>query len=224
MSDTLKPCPFCGGEIGVGYSQEHNFHWWYCINCDARTGKYFKSGADAIADANRRYPNKNNDALMAECRDIIKDMGNAEWATPEHGAEILYELIDQHYSRLKALLGDYDLRAQQPDPYNTQIEPLTPTGTIRARFIKADAPTVNMPACDAPNPLEAIAAEMARCCGAIVSDCKSLKTGICICGAEMSSSHDNHCPVDTGDYYFDSMIQQAQKTIDDYNTWKESQK
>lgn len=65
----IKPCPFCGSEINIG-GEDALGYWWNCSKCEIGSSRYFKSAAEAIADANRRAPHP-LEAIAAEMAERI---------------------------------------------------------------------------------------------------------------------------------------------------------
>lgn len=57
MSDIeLKPCPFCGGEVGHVVWSMHDYHRAECEDCDISMD-YFHNAKDLEEAWNRRAPN-----------------------------------------------------------------------------------------------------------------------------------------------------------------------
>ena len=52
MNEELKPCPFCGGEVGISQIYDWSFRV-YCSNCDIEIDG-FSTEEEAIDEWNRR--------------------------------------------------------------------------------------------------------------------------------------------------------------------------
>ena len=77
MTDSLLPCPFCGGEaklysIGTGSPHYGRYHQVICQGCLTATGAYWSGEQSAIDAWNTRADNMphTHDELLAEMRAI----------------------------------------------------------------------------------------------------------------------------------------------------------
>lgn len=71
MTDTLKPCPFCGGVAKIGKGEIE--FWAYCPHCGAQTELY-ETEQEAIKAWNSRpiedELDKKNGCLIGTCHDL----------------------------------------------------------------------------------------------------------------------------------------------------------
>lgn len=130
----------------------------------------------------------------------------------------------KYFKTRSAAVADANLRYVEPGSDDVRVEPLPPTATITARFIKADAPVVAMPECDMPHPLEAITETVVDRIEALLSviDGIDVSSGECMCGMPSKSCCDGHDYVDSGVYYFSTAKTGVDDALAKYKEWKES--
>ena len=84
MSNTLLPCPFCGGEATVGANEYYdgaNTFYTYCTNCGVQQITTKIRTDEAIAAWNRRAQPGNEPLTMDELREELERLEELATAT-----------------------------------------------------------------------------------------------------------------------------------------------
>lgn len=91
MSDSLKPCPFCGGEAVIQKQYRSGgfraVYWAACINCVASTFNMKRdSEEEVVAWWNRRYPEplSAGEGLPKEYENVLAWSPMYPWPTVAH--------------------------------------------------------------------------------------------------------------------------------------------
>ena len=72
MTETLKPCPFCGSKATEWVDDDYSNYWVQCTNCFAQSDEFFtKSEAVAAWNARAETGSVNSDAWNEALRSLV---------------------------------------------------------------------------------------------------------------------------------------------------------